>query len=354
MNLGDALNRGLRAVIRPEDEFVVLHSSLFHVAETAASLRRDALEAVRELTERGHTLALPAFTFSFIHEGRYHYRDSPSGSGLLADWVSELPEARRTPHPVYSHVVLGPRLEELMGCRHDTAFGEETVFELLESANARIVMVGADWQSLTQVHRYEELLRVPYREPMRVEGTADFGAGEQAAVVDLFVRDAALESVRDFSPVIEELHREGMIDRAEVGRGTVEATSCDCVRLISERVIRRDPFALVRIPPSIERRLHRHEPSPTAEDRSDGEGPSLPGGPVASAVERVVREILEVGPSLDLSNAGLGDPESWTSLAQIEILVALEDEFDIAFTSAELSATPSLVELKALVARKLS
>lgn len=355
MTLRRTLGEGLRAVVDPGDELVVLHSSLFHVAETAESLQRDALAAVRELAERGHTLALPAFTFSFIRDGHYHHRDSRSGSGLLADWVSALPETRRTPHPIYSYVVLGPRMQELIECRQDGAFGEGTVFELFEAENARIVMVGADWQSLTQVHRYEELLRVPYRVPMRVEGVADFGDRDVSVAIDIFVRDTALDSVRDFTPVIEELRRGEMIERFDVGRGTVEATSCECVRTVSERVIREDPFALVQEPRLIEKRLYQREASTPPAGPSAGSGSSPAAAPAAltAEVERVAREILQLDPSFDLSGAALGNPESWTSLAQIEILVALEDEFGIAFSSAELSATPSLTELEALVAGKL-
>lgn len=354
MTLRRTLGEGLRAVVDPGDELVVLHSSLFHVAETAESLRRDALAAVRGLAGRGHTLALPAFTFSFIRGARYHHRDSRSGSGLLADWVAALPESRRTPHPIYSYVVLGPRTRELVECRQDGAFGEGTVFELFEAENARIVMVGADWQSLTQVHRYEELLRVPYRVPMRVEGVADFGEGEASVAIDIFVRDTALDSVRDFTPVIEELRRGEMIERFDVGRGTVEATSCDCVRTVSERVIRADPFALVQEPRLIEKRLYHREASPQPAVPAAGNGSPPAASALAAEVERVAREILQLDPSFDLSGAALGNPESWTSLAQIEILVALEDEFGIAFSSAELSATPSLTELEALVAGKLS
>ncbi|HEX5608557.1 MAG TPA: SDR family NAD(P)-dependent oxidoreductase [Solirubrobacterales bacterium] len=69
-------------------------------------------------------------------------------------------------------------------------------------------------------------------------------------------------------------------------------------------------------------------------------------------VERIVRAVLGLEPSVGLADAGLGRTENWTSLAQIEILLALEQELGITFSSAELSAAPSLSDLKDLVARK--
>jgi FkbH-like protein len=257
VRLRTALASGLRRVVRPTDELVILQSSLFHLAWSTDAVRWEAVAAVRALAQDGHTLALPAFTFSFVRSGRYHHRHTASGSGQLADWVYELPESRRTPHPVYSYVVLGPRRDELLSSRGDGAFGAGTVFELFEADNARIVMAGADWQALTQVHRYEELLAVPYRERMHIEGTADFGEGEGSVFVDMFVRDVTLGSVLDFTPVIAELRRSAVIDQAEVGRGTIEATSCDAVRAACRRVIGDDPYALVQRPRVIERRARR-------------------------------------------------------------------------------------------------
>jgi 3-oxoacyl-[acyl-carrier protein] reductase len=71
-------------------------------------------------------------------------------------------------------------------------------------------------------------------------------------------------------------------------------------------------------------------------------------------VERVARDVLRLKPSVDMTDAALGRTENWTSLAQIEMLVALEEEFGITFTSAELSGMPSLSDLKALVTHKVS
>ncbi|HEX5608556.1 MAG TPA: HAD-IIIC family phosphatase [Solirubrobacterales bacterium] len=292
MRLRTALTDSLRTVVRPEDELVVLHSSLFHVASSADSVKWEALAAVRAMAEAGHTLALPAFTFSFIRDGRYHHRRTRSGSGQLADWVYELPEARRTPHPVYSYVVLGPRRDDLLACRQDAAFGAGTVFELFESENARIVMVGSDWQELTQVHRCEELLDVPYRTEMRVEGVADFGAGEVRSAIDLFVRDTGLESVRDFTPVIEELQRRGAFERTELGRGAVEATSCDDVGAATRQLLEADPYALLRSPRVVERRVQRKGLAPVRLALVGAQNVDL----LADAVRGAGEELLDCRP----------------------------------------------------------
>jgi NADP-dependent 3-hydroxy acid dehydrogenase YdfG/acyl dehydratase/acyl carrier protein len=70
-------------------------------------------------------------------------------------------------------------------------------------------------------------------------------------------------------------------------------------------------------------------------------------------VERVARAVLRLDTSVELDEAALGHTANWNSLAQIELLLALEREFSIDFASADLSASPSLSELKRLVAQKI-
>jgi short-subunit dehydrogenase/acyl dehydratase/acyl carrier protein len=90
---------------------------------------------------------------------------------------------------------------------------------------------------------------------------------------------------------------------------------------------------------------------PEVESHSNGDASA---DRVAHEVERVARTVLRLAPAADMAGAGLGRTENWTSLAQIEILLALEERFGVEFTSVDLSSTPSLSELQALVREKLA
>ncbi|HCP46957.1 MAG TPA: acyl carrier protein [Deltaproteobacteria bacterium] len=46
------------------------------------------------------------------------------------------------------------------------------------------------------------------------------------------------------------------------------------------------------------------------------------------------------------------DVEGWDSLSQIRLVVAVEEEFDIAFTTAEIADLPDLGSFVALIAHK--
>ena len=253
----DDIYRALRACVDPADRLVILHSALFAFRTPAEGLKWDVLAALRRLLSDGITLALPAVTFSYCRTGRYHHRLSRPETGVLVEWFLEAPEARRTPHPVYSFAVAGPLADELTGCRVDRAFGAGTVFEVFERHDARIVMLGAGWSSCTQVHRYEELAAVPYRHEHAVPGEADFGAGPEAVDLRMVVRDTALDSILDFSPLFDLLREQDAIRSAPLLGGTVESVGCADLHATADKMLGEDPYALVRTPRVIEHRVRQ-------------------------------------------------------------------------------------------------
>ncbi|SDI16825.1 HAD-superfamily phosphatase, subfamily IIIC/FkbH-like domain-containing protein [Actinokineospora alba] len=141
-----------------------------------------------------------------------------------------------------------------MACRSDTAFGADTVFEVFERERARIVVLGASWDSCTQVHRYEELFDVPYRHPMTVSGHVDFGAGRHPLDLRMVVRDVDLKSTLDFAPLFDRLRVNGSIAGADLLGTRVESVSTADLAAVCGELMTDDPWILVRQPRLIERR----------------------------------------------------------------------------------------------------
>ncbi|MYT33694.1 MULTISPECIES: HAD-IIIC family phosphatase [unclassified Streptomyces] len=253
----DEIHAALRAVLDPADRLVVVHSSLFAFRTPTDGLRGDLLAALRALVADGITVALPAVTFEFCRTKEYHHRRSVPNTGVLVEWFLDLPEVRRTPHPVYSFAVAGPLADELTACRSDTAFGADTVFEVFERRGARIVTLGAGWNSCTQVHRYEELAQVPYRHPMTVSGTADFGTGPVRLDLEMIVRDTALKSTLDFAPVFDRLRESGAMARAELWGTTLESVATTELARVCGELMADDPYVLLREPRVIEHRARQ-------------------------------------------------------------------------------------------------
>ncbi|WP_202296008.1 MULTISPECIES: AMP-binding protein [unclassified Mesorhizobium] len=168
---------------------IVLHSSLVALRNVAAKEVTKILLDWIERIASSSTVMLPAFTLSYCTTQRFHWTETKSEAGVLADLVlRELP-AGRTKHPAYSMVVTGPRAQEL--CEADwwkyDPFGDDSIFgEISRSAG---LIVGLGTSSFTHVHRCELLADVPYSKTVNLQGLADFGGGPINVSTPVYIRD---------------------------------------------------------------------------------------------------------------------------------------------------------------------
>jgi FkbH-like protein len=216
----------------------------------------DFLWMLRQLLARGHSLALPAFTFAFCRGTAFTGPNHPSETGQLADWAMTLPEFRRTAHPIYSFAVAGPAAEAWRSAANSTTFGDDSIFAEFERQDARIVMVGADWRYCTYIHRLEEQAAVPYRIFKDFDGNADFGDGSRPVRARMFVRDMDIGAKNDFSPLVRAIREAPDARRAAVWGGAgIEAVDCATVRRLGGELLQADPLALVDEPARVQRAL---------------------------------------------------------------------------------------------------
>lgn len=252
------------AVIPRQDGLVVVHSSLPNLGLSRDSEKWEFVAAIKTLANLGHTIVVPSFTFSFCNGKSFHFRDSPSETGVLGDWTSMVSGAVRTAHPIYSYVAVGPKTELLMAATNESCFGDGSALDIFERENATIVMMGCDWQFCTQFHRYEEIANVPYRYRKTFEGTGDFGAGAENIATKMFVRDLEIDPQMDFSSAINKLETGGTVRSATVGAGTIEAAQCEEIAGICNGLLAEDPYSFVRNGAHVSYRLRCREKAKNA------------------------------------------------------------------------------------------
>jgi aminoglycoside N3'-acetyltransferase len=236
----------LLRVLPEKPGIVVIHSSLPDLMPPQDFFPWGALYGLEAIVRLGWTVALPAFTFGFCQCGFYSAKNTPSETGMLADaLLQHVHQAMRTPHPIYSFAVLGPRAAEIIACRSTTTFGDDSPFGFFERENATIVMMGCTWAYNTQIHRYEELAVVPYRYPKVFSGIADFGAGPRPVQATMWVRELAANPINDFSLAERNLRGAGLIVSAPLWRETIEAAAASDVARICRADLASNPYAYV-------------------------------------------------------------------------------------------------------------
>ena len=257
-----AIHDALTADRRDDDELLVIHSSLFALRLDPSTQRWDILSALRHIVDRGRTVALPAFTFSFTQGVPFALDGSPSETGQLADWLLELPEAQRTTHPIYSFAVAGPLADQLVATRSTTTFGDDSPFAIFEALNASIMMLGCGWEYCTLFHRFEESAAVPYRYYKDFTGVVDLGAGPVESSARMYVRDLDIDARNDFSAAIRELEDRGAISHRRLGAGEVQVARAAEIAAVARRMLADDRYAFVRSPNRVAERTSRRSDPP--------------------------------------------------------------------------------------------
>ncbi|KUL25180.1 aminoglycoside N(3)-acetyltransferase [Streptomyces regalis] len=93
----------------------------------------------------------------------YDPRVTPTlGMGVIPETVRTWPGALRSAHPHSSFAAVGPRAEEVTaGHAADCSLGERSPLARLEELHARVLMLGAGWDTCTSFHLAEYRIPAP-------------------------------------------------------------------------------------------------------------------------------------------------------------------------------------------------
>ena len=253
----DQLIEALRALgLEPGDRLLV-HSAVQFLGRPVGGVGT-YLEAIGSVIESGQwtvgsgrfsvgTLAVPAFNFGFARGEPYDPQNTPSqGMGAFSEYVRQLPEARRTAHPMQSLAVIGRYADDLAGRDTPSAFDPGSAFERLLALDFKLLLLGADVQAVSMVHYSEQRASVPYRYLKDFSGqvkTPD--GGWQARTYRMFVRDLEINPQLDLSPIQATLKQRDQWRSAPVNYGQVASCRLGDFVAAADDLLSRDIWCLV-------------------------------------------------------------------------------------------------------------
>jgi aminoglycoside N3'-acetyltransferase len=208
------------------------------------------------------TIAVPAFNFSFARGKPFDPKNTPSnGVGVFSEYVRLLPGAQRTTHPMHSLAVIGYRAADLVECDTPSAFEPGSAFEKMLGLDFKLLLLGADVQSVSMVHYCEQRARVPYRYwkqftgLVRVYPTGGESEGEwwTTRTYRMFVRDLDIDPQLNLSPIQHLLEERGQWASRPLNYGQV--STCRLVDFVNatDELLRADPWVLVENHPNEKR-----------------------------------------------------------------------------------------------------
>lgn len=192
------------------------------------------------------TLAVPTFNFAFARGEAYDPLTTPSaGMGAFSEYVRQLPEARRTLHPMQSLAVVGRYAADLASRDTSSAFDPGSAYERMLELDFKLLLLGASIQAVSMLHYSEQRANVPYRYWKEFSGSYHTSRGWEQRTYRMFVRDLQLDPKIELYPVQKVLQEQGKWRSAPLNYGEI-ACCClaDFVREV-DRDLAQDAWLLV-------------------------------------------------------------------------------------------------------------
>jgi aminoglycoside N3'-acetyltransferase len=192
------------------------------------------------------TIAVPTFNFAFARGEPFDPQGTPSvGMGAFSEYVRQLSQAQRTPHPMQSLAVAGRHTADLAGRDTPSAFDPGSAFERMLELDFKLLLLGADIQAVAMLHYCEQRAGVPYRYWKDFTGQVRTSEGWQSRTYRMFVRDMQIDPKIELFPVQAVLHQRDQWSSQPLNYGQVSL--CRLVDFVTavDEFLAHDPWSLV-------------------------------------------------------------------------------------------------------------
>ncbi len=207
-------------------------------------------QAIREVIGAEGSLAVPTFNFAFARGERFHPKQTPSKDmGVFAEYVRQLPEARRTSHPMQSLAVVGKHAEHLAACDTPSAFDPGSAFDLMLHLDFKLLLLGASVLYTAMVHYSEQRLQVPYRYWKTFSGEVFTPQGWQVKSYTMYVRDLEIDPHLDLQPIQRLLEMRHQWHSQPLNYGHIATCKLQDFVRATDDILTENPWALVTNPP---------------------------------------------------------------------------------------------------------
>ena len=238
---------------------LLVHSAVQFLGRPVGGLRM-YLDTIREIISPDGTLVVPTFNFGFARGESFDPRSTPSPEmGVFSEFVRQLPEARRTIHPLQSIAVVGRYRDDLTVRDTASAFDAGSAFERMLELDFKLLLLGASSRAVAMFHYCEQRANVPYRYWKDFTGAVRTPEGWQTRTYRMFARDLELDPVLTIDPVVAYLQSLGQWRSQPLNYGQVTVCNLRDFVVAADKFLAEDPWALVtnvRVKPdgTVERR----------------------------------------------------------------------------------------------------
>jgi aminoglycoside 3-N-acetyltransferase len=165
--------------------------------------------------------------------------------GTFSEYVRQLPQSRRTAHPMQSLAIVGQYADDLAERDTLSAFDPGSAFDRMLELDWKLLLLGADVQAVSMLHYCEQRANVPYRYWKEFSGKVKTPSGWRTGTYRMFVRDLELDPQIEMYPVQRVMQEQGLWHAVPLNYGKISLCRLiDFVSILNE-LLAQDPWAMV-------------------------------------------------------------------------------------------------------------
>ncbi|MGD8603466.1 MAG: AAC(3) family N-acetyltransferase [Anaerolineales bacterium] len=241
------LVEGFSTIPLTSSRVIMVHSSYKALGGVEGGAET-VVDALLETVGPEGTVIFPTFNFNAWSETHYFdIIETISHMGIIGERARLRPEARRTPHPMYSFAALGKHRHDFAACEDVEAYGPNSAFALFHKLNGTIISIGLHWNSTFSLHHYVEYnVGCDYRRVKRFSGLyTGYDGQPKIKTYTMFVRNDDT-IITDIVPGMDQLLEDGVIKATLVGDATVHYASAEDFYDNMSVIVREHPEKLHR------------------------------------------------------------------------------------------------------------
>jgi aminoglycoside N3'-acetyltransferase len=173
--------------------------------------------------------------------------------GVFSEFVRKHQQAKRSKHPMQSIAVVGAHSDFIIEKDTESSFSPDGPFDRLKALNGKILLLGADFNSVSMIHWVEEKYEVPYRYWKTFEGIYIDKNISAEKSYKMYVRSAETNPLLKLYSIEKELNNTNKIREAQVGSGFLKVFNIADFITIAEHLISHNPYHFVSNHPDFEK-----------------------------------------------------------------------------------------------------
>ena len=202
----DEFDVALTELVGIGSEPLVIFTATWPILREIGSKDAAVLDRILDLLIRlakGRDILMPSFTSGYIN-GVCDLDSSPGTTGVLSERFRSIPGVKRTLSAFFSYLILGPSASRVSQLMPEHAWGDGSLYEWMESTNARFLMLGTHPTHCSYLHRLEWIVRdsLPYRYCKKFSGNLIRDGVAISCSETLFVRSLNPEAIQDFTKLM--------------------------------------------------------------------------------------------------------------------------------------------------------